>query len=163
MFALHQDHVRQVLGNARFLLSRHRDIEMINEAIVTASAAASDAMATWDSAGKGFCAETVAFDLANLATRKIHEIRATPTKNGPVNFSFAVDIGDHTFVMRGSQSHRGGDIVAKVVRRESREPSDYALDALLARHVARGGKIVVVDANGRLEEITSLPFDQRHW
>jgi hypothetical protein len=163
MLALHQDHVRQVLGNARFLLSRRRDVEMINEAIVTASAAANHAMSVWDSAGKGFCAETVAFDLANVATRRIHDIRTNSGKNGPIEFTFPVDIGDYTFVMRASQSHRGGDIVAKVVRREPHESDDGGFNEMLAKHVASGGRIVVIDETGRLQEIVGLPFEERKW
>jgi len=126
MLALPQDHVRQVLGNARFLLARRRDAEMLDEAIATASPEANHAMAVWDPQGKGYCAETVAYDLANLATNAIHRIRVHSTRNNPVNFAFEIEVGDYVFRMRGAQLHRGGDILVKVVGRVRSAPLDAA-------------------------------------
>jgi len=126
MLALPQDYVRQVLGNARFLLARRRDAEMLDEAIATASPEANHAMAVWDPQGKGYCAETVAYDLANLATNSIHRIRVHSTRNNPVNFAFEIEVGDYVFRMRGTQLHRGGDILAKVVGRVRSAPLDAA-------------------------------------
>ena len=76
MFALNQDHVRQALGNTRFILARRQDAELIDDAIATASAEAQERMARFDPQGKGYCTETVAYDLANLATGEIHRIRS---------------------------------------------------------------------------------------
>jgi hypothetical protein len=67
--ALRQDYVRQALGNARFLLASCRDADMLAEAIATGSPEANHAMAIWDPEGKGYCPETVAFDLANRVER----------------------------------------------------------------------------------------------
>ena len=163
MFALPQDHVRQVLGNARFLLARRRDAEMLKEAIATASPEANHAMAIWDPQGKGYCAETVAYDLANLATNAIHRIRVHSTRNNPVNFAFEIEVGDYVFRMRGAQLHRGGDILVKVVGRVRSAPLDGTLDTLMAQVLRRGGSIYTTDSDGVHVVRPPVPFDQRRW
>ena len=163
MLALPQDYVRQVLGNARFLLARRRDAEMLDEAIATASPEANHAMAVWDPQGKGYCAETVAYDLANLATNAIHQIRVNSTRNNPVNFAFEVEVGDYVFRMRGTQLHRGGDILAKVAHRVRSAPLDGALDTLMVRVLRRGGRIYTTDSDGVHVVRPPIPFDQRSW
>jgi hypothetical protein len=163
MLALPQDHVRQVLGNARFLLESRRDAEMLAEAIATASPEANHAMAIWDSEGKGYCPETVAFDLANLATNAIHQIRVNSTRNNPVSFAFEIFVGDYAFKIRGTQAHRGGDIVAKVVDRARSEPDDDQLNELMAQVVRNGGCVIAWDEDGRRVTSEQIPFDKRSW
>ncbi len=163
MLALPQDHVRQVLGNARFLLASRRDAEMLNQAIATASPEANQAMAVWDPQGKGYCPETVAYDLANLATRAIHQVRVNSTRNNPVSFAFRISVGDYVFRIRGIQAHRGGDILAKVVDRVRSEPFGGPMNEFMAKHVRRGGHVMAWDEDGRLVSTDHVPFDQRNW
>ncbi len=163
MLALNQDLVRPVLGNARLLLARRRDGDLINDAIATASDEANRAMAVWDPQSKGYCAETVIFDIANLATNAIHRIRTKATGNGPVSFSFPVDIGDYTFRMRGSQPHRGGDILVKITSRVRAEPRDPGMNEVMANVVRNGGRLVFFGLDGALNEYAWLPIERREW
>ena len=163
MLALNQDLVRPVLGNARLLLARRRDGDMIQDAIATASDEANRAMAVFDPQGKGYCAETVIFDIANLATNAIHRIRTKATGNGPVSFSFPLDVGDYTFRMRGSQPHRGGDILIKITNRVRTEPRDPGMNELLANFVKNGGRLVFFDLDGAPNDCTWLPIEEREW
>ena len=163
MLALPQDAVRQVLGNARFLLESRRDADMLLEAIATASPEANDAMAIWDPQGKGYCPETVAYDLANLATDAIHQIRVNSATNRPVSFTFEISVGDYVFRIRGTQAHRGGDILAKVVDRVRSTPDEEPLNELMAKVIRRGGRIFTVNSDGRLVTEALVPFDRRSW
>ena len=163
MFALPQDQVRQVLGNARFLLASRRDAEMLHNAIATASPEANHAMAIWDPQAKGYCPETVAYDLANLATHAIHKIRANSTRNNPVSFAFEIVVGDYVFRIRGTQAYRGGDIVARIAGRERSAPLDDPLNELMAQVVRNGGCVLTWDENGRLVSSETVPFDERSW
>ena len=163
MRALPQDHVRQVLGKARFLFESRRDAEMLAEAIATASPEANRAMAIWDPEGKGYCPETVAYDLANLATAEIHEIRANSTTNNPVSFAFEILVGDYVFRIRGTQSHRGGDIVAKVVDGVRSEPTHDPLEETMVQVLRNGGSVFAWDADGGLVSARMVPFDERSW
>jgi hypothetical protein len=163
MLALPQDHVRQVLGNARFLLASRRDAEMLDEAVATASPETNHAMAIWDSQGKGYCPETVAYDLANLATDAIHQIRVNSTRNNPVSFAFRISVGDFVFRIRGTQAHRGGDIIAKVVDRVRSEPMDDPLNEMMLQVVRNGGRVMAWDEDGKCVSSEQVPFDERSW
>jgi uncharacterized Zn-binding protein involved in type VI secretion len=164
MYALSQDDVRQVIGNARFIFANRQDIETINEAIATASPEANQAMAVWDPQGVGYCGETVAFDLANVATDAIHRIRVNSTKNNPVSFTFHIVVGDYDFKIRGTQAHRGGDIVAKVIDRVPCEPDDDQLNEIVAMLVSSGGQVISCwDQNGKRFPPEPVPFAERSW
>jgi hypothetical protein len=119
-----------VLGNARFLLASRRDAEMLHEAIATVSPEANHAMAIWDPRAKGYCPETVTYDLANLATEAIHQVRVNSTRNNPVSFTFQIWVGDYAFRIRGTQAHRGGAIIAKVVDRVRSEPFEGPMNEI---------------------------------
>lgn len=161
MYALPQDHVRHVLGNARFMFSNHRDAQMLAEATATASPEANRAMAMWDPQGKGFCPQTVSYDLANLATYAIHKIRVNSTRNDPVSFTFRIVVGDYDFKIRGTQAHRGGDIVAKVVDRVRSEPLE--LDESVVKVLLRGGTVFTWSPDGGFVSTSLVPFDKRSW
>jgi len=163
MFALPQDHVRQVLGNARFLLASRRDAELLDQAIATASPEANQAMAVWDPQGKGYCPETVAYDLANLATETIHRTRVNSTGNHPVSFTFQILVGDYEFKIRGTQAHRGGDIIARVVDRVRTASFAGPVNEFLAEFVRQGGRVVTWDEDGRCVSSDDLLFDERSW
>ena len=163
MYALPQDHVRQVLGNARFTFAHLSDAKMLADAMAIASPEANHAMAIWDPEGKGFCPETVSFDLANLATDAIHKIRVNSTRNDPVSFTFRILVGDYDFKIRGTQAHRGGDIVAKVIDRVPCEPDDDQLNRLMAQVVRNGGQVFAWDADGKPFPPEPVPFDERSW
>jgi hypothetical protein len=163
MLALPQDHVRQVLGNARFLLASRRDAKLLDEATATASPEANQAMAVWDPQGKGYCPETVAYDLANLATEAIHQVRVNSTRNNPVSFTFRIWVGDYAFRIRGTQAHRGSDIIAKVVDRVRSEPFEDPLNELMAQVVRNGGCVLAWDEDGTLVSSETIPFDERSW
>jgi hypothetical protein len=163
MFALPQDQVRQVLGNARFLLESRHDVEVLNEAIATASPEANHAMAIWDPQAMGYSAETVAYDLANLATHAIHKIRVNSTRNNPVSFTFRIWVGDYVFRIRGTQAHRGGDIIARVVDWARSETFGGPMNEFIAKHVRRGGRVMAWDEDGRGVSADHIPFDERSW
>ena len=163
MLALPQDAVRQVLGNARFLLESRRDADMLVEAIATASPEANHAMAIWDPQGKGYCPETVAYDLANLATDAIHQIRVNSATNRPVGFTFEISVGDYVFRIRGTQAHRGGDILAKVVDRVRSTPDEEPLNELMAKVIRRGGVVFTTSPDGKPIRVEQIPFDERSW
>jgi hypothetical protein len=164
MYALPQDHVRQVLGNARFTFAHLSDAKMLADAMAIASPEANHAMAIWDPEGKGFCPETVSFDLANLATDAIHKIRVNSTRNDPVSFTFRILVGDYDFKIRGTQAHRGGDILAKVVDRVRSEPLELdAQDELAVKVLRRGGTVYTSSPDGGFTTTSFVPFDKRSW
>ena len=161
MFALNQDHVRPMLGSSRFILARRRDVELIDHATATASAESNARIARFDPQGKGFCPETVAYDLVSLATRAIHQVRSGAGGSGPIGFTFKVRIGDYTFGMRGTQAREGGDIVAKVVGRQPSPPAEGPVDEAIIRAILGGRRVLVRDADGQLVDCSWIPFDQR--
>jgi hypothetical protein len=164
MYALPQDQVRQVLGNARFMFAHLSDAKMIAEAMATASLEANYAMAIWDPQGEGFCPETVSYDLANLATDAIHKIRVNSTRNNRVSFTFRIVVGDYEFKIRGTQVHRGGDILAKVVDRVRSEPLELdAQDELAVKVLRRGGTVYTSSPDGGFVSTSLVPFDKRSW
>jgi hypothetical protein len=112
---------------------------------------------------KGYCAETVAYDLANLATHAIHKIRANSTRNNAVSFAFRILVGDYVFRIRGTQAHRGGDIIAKVVDRVRSEPMDDQLNEMMLQVVRNGGRVIAWDEDGRCVSSEQVPFDKRSW
>jgi hypothetical protein len=164
MYALPQDHVRHVLGNARFMFASLRDAKMLADATATASPEANHAMAIWDPQGKGFCPETVSYDLANLATYAIHKIRVNSTRNDPVSFTFRIVVGDYDFKIRGTQAHRGGDILARVVDRVRSESLEMSgLDETVINVLRRGGTVFTWSPDGGFVSTSMVPFDKRSW
>lgn len=133
--ALNRNLTAQVLGKARLLLDP-ADWAQIEEWIASVSPEANAAIARWDSEGKGFTIETVAFDLAHLAARAVAAVRATPGRsNGPVETEAMVDIGDWTVQFTVHQAAKRGDLHLLV---EAAEPAcrdemrDYIIEAIRA-------------------------------
>ncbi len=125
---------RRAFGAARLVMSR-ADVATIEELVSDASPAAHAHFAAWDAEGVGVTMETAAYDIANVATHAIQELRTVHPGIAIILTQIQVLLGDREVTLNLHQERKGGDVITRIAgtRQHAWDEDDEAVWAFLGR------------------------------